>query len=124
SARVECELVKQTELGGRQLRTLPVDVRLDLARVDSELLDHDRLAAGCLLAADSPARGGPDARYELLHRERLHEVVVCTDLECVDAVVLGPARRDDDDRRADTFGAYGFDQLPAVEAGQHQVEHA
>ena len=38
-------------------------------------------------------------------------------------VVLGPARADDDDRRADPVGAGGLDQLPAVEAGEHEIEH-
>ena len=40
------------------------------------------------------------------------------------AIVLGPPRRDDDDRRPDPLRAGGLDQLPAVELGQHQVEHA
>jgi hypothetical protein len=38
--------------------------------------------------------------------------------------MFGPARGYDDDRRADSLGAHGLDQLPAVEAGQHQVEYA
>ena len=64
------------------------------------------------------------ARDELLHRERLDEVVVGADLERVHAVVLGAAGADDDDRRADALGARGLlDEAPAVEAGQHQVEH-
>jgi hypothetical protein len=42
----------------------------------------------------------------------------------MDAVVLGPARRHDHDRRPDSLGPHGLDQLPAVEAGQHQIEHA
>ena len=42
----------------------------------------------------------------------------------MDAVVLGAAGGDDDDRRADALAARGLDQLPPVGAGQHQVEHA
>ena len=38
--------------------------------------------------------------------------------------MLGAARRDDDDRRADPLGPRRLDQLPAVELGQHQVEDA
>src|SRR5581483_4313637 len=124
AAAVEGELVQEPELGRRQLRALAVDVRLHLARVDAELLDLDRLAARRLLAPDAPACGGADACDELLHRERLHEVVVGADLERVDPVVLGAAGRDDDDRGADSLGANRLDHLPAVEAGQHQVEHA
>ena len=73
---------------------------------------------------DAAPRGGADAGDELAHRERLHQVVVGADLERVHAVVLGAARGDDDDRRPDPLGARRLDQLPAVELGQHQVEHA
>ena len=38
--------------------------------------------------------------------------------------MLGAAGRDDDDRRADPLVARGLDQLPAVEAREHQVEDA
>ena len=65
-----------------------------------------------------------DARGELLHRERLDEVVVGAELERVDPVVLGAARADDDDRRADPLAARLLDHAPAVDAGEHQVEHA
>ena len=40
------------------------------------------------------------------------------------AVVLGTARGDDDDRSRDPFGAHRLDQLPAVEAGEHEIEDA
>jgi hypothetical protein len=40
----------------------------------------------------------------------------------VDAVVLGPSRAHDEDRRADALGARRLDQPPAVHSGQHQVE--
>ena len=93
-------------------------------RVEAELLDHDLLAPPWILSARAAPRGGADARDELLHREGLHEVVVGPDLERVHPVVLGPARRDDDDRRADALAARLLDHLPAVEAGEHQVEHA
>ena len=101
-----------------------VDVGLHLARVDRQLLDLDRLAAPLLGRPHAPPRGGDHPRDQLAHRERLHEVVVGADLERVHAVVLGAPRRDDDDRRADPLRARGLDQLPAVELGQHQVEHA
>src|SRR6478736_6169251 len=71
----------------------------------------------------SAPRSRLDAGHELLHRERLDEVVVGADLQSVHAVVLGAAGRHHQDRRADPFGARLFDQRPAVEPGQHQVEH-
>ncbi len=124
TAGVERELVEEAELRRRELCALAVDVGLHLARIDAELLDLDRLAARRLVTPDAASRSGANARDELLHRERLHEVVVGSDLERVHAVVLGATRGDDDDGRADSLGAHGLDQLPAVESGKHQIEHA
>ena len=124
AAAVERERVEQAELGRRQPGALAVDERLHLARVDPQLLDLDRLAAALGRRLHAAAGGGADARHELAHRERLYEVVVGADLERVHAVVLGAAGGDDDDRRADALGARRLDQLPAVELGEHQVEHA
>ena len=39
-------------------------------------------------------------------------------------VVLGAARAHDHDRSADSLRARRLDQLPAVEAGEHQIEYA
>src|SRR5437868_8605474 len=108
TAALERELVEQPELGRRQLRALPVDVRLDLARVDPQLFDLDRLAARRLLRADASAGCRAYARDELLHGERLDEVVVRAELEGVHAVVLGAAGRNDDDRRPDALAADGL----------------
>ena len=74
--------------------------------------------------ADAAADGGADAGDELAHRERLDQVVVGADLERADPVALGAAGADDDDRRPDPLAPHGLDQLPAVEAREHQVEHA
>src|SRR4051794_11641554 len=102
---VERECVEQLELGRREPGALPVDERLHLARIDAELLDLDRVATLLLRGAHPAACSGPDARDELAHREGLDEIVVRSDLERVHAVVLGAARRDDDDRRADSLRA-------------------
>jgi hypothetical protein len=72
----------------------------------------------------SAARRGANACDELLHREGLDDVVVGAELERADAVDLAAARADDDDRSADAFLARGLDHAPAVELGEHQVEHA
>src|SRR5439155_25949321 len=96
SPAVERERVEELELGRRQLDARPVDVRLYFPRVDPELLDLDRLTAALFGRAHATARRRSDARDELAHRERLHEIVVRADLERVDAVVLGAPCRDDD----------------------------
>jgi hypothetical protein len=69
-------------------------------------------------------RCGANARDELLHRERLHDVVVRAELERPHAVLLTSARAHDDDRSADPFLPRRLDDLPPVELGKHQVEHA
>src|ERR1700693_3064658 len=88
SAWVQREHVQEAELRRRQAGVLAVDVGLDFARVDAELLDLDRLAPLLILGTDAPPSSSPYACDELLHRERLHEVVVGAELERVHPVVL------------------------------------
>ncbi len=102
----------------------PVDVGLDVARIDEQLVNLDRLPAVFLLGSDASPRRRPHSCDELLHRERLDQVVVRSDVERVDAVVLRAAGRDDHDRRSDPLLPGELDQLPAVDPGQHEVEHA
>src|SRR5436190_11506115 len=106
---LERECIEEPEFGRRQLRALAVHVRLDVHRVDAKLLDLDRLAALLGLLVSAAAGRDPAARDELLHRERLHQIVVRSDLEGVHTVVLGPARADDADRRPAAFGARRFE---------------
>ena len=124
AALVERKCVEESELGRRQVGARAVDVRLDVARVEPELLDQDLVAAPRFLRTRAAAGRRRDARRKLFHREGLHEVVVGAELERVDPVVLGAAGADDDDRRADPLAARLLDHAPAVDAGEHQVEHA
>src|SRR5437588_6864882 len=78
---LERELVEQPELGRRQLRVLAVHERLHLARIDAKLLDLDRLAAWRVVPPRRSSRRGTHPCNELVHRERLDEVVVRSDLE-------------------------------------------
>src|SRR4051794_39572254 len=123
TSAIERERVEEPKLGPRELGAPTVDVRLHLAWIDPQLLDLDRLAALLRLCPDTAPRGCLYPGDELLHRERFHEVVVGPDLQRVDAVVLGAAGADDDDRRADPLCARGLDEAPAVEPGEHQIEH-
>src|SRR5215211_7663951 len=111
-AALERQRVEQPKLRRRQLGALPADVRLNVHRIHEELLRLDRLAPALLGRANAPAGGGAHAGDELLHREGLHEVVVRSDLERMDAVVLGPARADDDDGRPDPLGPRRLDEAP------------
>jgi hypothetical protein len=113
-----------TELGRREAGVHSVHVGLDVARVDPQLLDLDRLASHRPLWTHAAASRRLHSGDELAHREGLHEVVVGSDLECVHAVVLRPARADDDDRRADALAARRLDEPPAVDLREHEVEDA
>src|SRR5690348_16842891 len=88
AAAVERERVEQPELGRREPGAVAVDEGLNLAGIDPQLLDLDRIAAPLLGGTHAPASCGADPRDELAHRERLDEIVVGADLECVHAVVL------------------------------------
>jgi hypothetical protein len=83
-----------------------------------------RSPATRLGVADASAGSRAHSSGQLLHRERLHEVVVGADLERVNAVVLGPPCGDDDDGRADALVSSLLDDAPAVDAGQHEIEDA
>ena len=83
----------------------------------------------CLLALrrrrDAGAAGERlHARHELGHPERLGEVVVRAERQGGDLVVLVAARADGQDRRHQALVACAFDEAPAVEARQHQVDDA
>src|SRR5262249_62413651 len=98
AAALQRELVEQPELGRRQLGALAVDERLNLARVDAQLLDQDRLAARRVLSTGRAPRRGTHARDQLLHREPLGAVVVGGALARLDAGVLRCPRAADPER--------------------------
>ena len=62
------------------------------------------------------APGGP------FNQEKGLNPVIKANLERVYPIVLGAAGRDDDDRRADALTSCLFDHLPAVEAGEHEID--
>jgi hypothetical protein len=118
------EGVDEAELGRRELGTLPVDIRLDVVGIEAQLLDLDLVSTTRLRFAHASARCCANTRGELLHRERLDEVVVGADLERVHAVVLRASGGHDDDRCTDPFVSSLLDHAPAVDAGEHEVEDA
>ena len=123
-AGLERKGVEKPELGRGQAGALTVDEGLNFGGVDAQLLELDRLAALLLLGPRPPACVGLHPGDELFHGERLDEVVVGADLERMHPVVLGAARRHDDDRRPDSLAAGVLDQLPAVGPREHQVDNA
>ena len=131
AARLAGQREQQPELGRRQRRRRPsprasrlagAEERAPLVGLDPQALDLDRRAA---LVGDAAAAAQRrlHARHQLAHAERLRQVVVGADAERVHLVVLGPAGRHGDDRRADALAARRLGHRPAVEAGQHHVDH-
>ena len=128
TARLAREREQQPELRGCQLgiEALAGGVEQERpppCRVDQQAGHADRLER--LAALRRRARAAQqrlDAGDELAHAERLREVVVGADLERVHLVVLGAARRDDQDRRRDALPARLLRECPAVDAGQHEID--
>ena len=69
----------------------------------------------------SPAEGSLHAGEELREAQRLRDVVVGAELQAADLVGLGAPRGDEEDRHPAEL-ADPLDDLPAVEAGQGDVE--
>ena len=68
------------------------------------------------------AQRGAHARQQLVHAERLRDVVVGARVERGDLVALGVARRQHDDRHLGP-AAQAVDHLDPVDPGQPEVEH-
>ena len=88
-------------------------------RVDAQVADHDR-ADGSRRSARA-AQQGQQARDQLLHRERLDQVVVGAGLQAGDTVGHLVACGEDEDRRARRPPAAGRDRA-SVEVGHRDVE--
>ena len=99
-----------------------VQERPPARRVDQQARRVDRLQRLVRLGAARAAQQRLHARHELAHAERLGQVVVGADLERVHLVVLGAARRDDQDRDRDAVAPRLLGQRPAVDARQHEVD--
>ena len=94
-------------------------------RVDDEVAVGERPVGGVGAgAAARPPQHRPDAQRQLLHAERLADVVVGAGLEAGDAVVGVAQGGEHDDRHVRPVDvAQDAAHLQAAEAGQHHVEH-
>jgi hypothetical protein len=109
---------EQVELTARQLEVATGQRAVARRRVDDELADGDRLVG---VVGGGAAQHGPDPRLELVHAERLHDVVVGTGVEGLDDRGVVVARGHHDDGGA-AHGAQHGEQTVSVEVGQAQVE--
>ena len=99
-----------------------------LLAVASDLLGRevDREVGGLdqrlLLRRGRAAQRGAQPREELVHAERLRDVVVGAGVERGDLVALGVAHREHDDRHLGP-APQASDHVDAVDPGQAEVEH-
>src|SRR5262245_15219384 len=122
-AGIHAERVEQLELSRREPDRDTVHIGLNVAGVDQQLLEVESIATCRRRPGDSAPGGNTDTCDELGHGERLDEIVVGAELERPDTILLSAARADDDDRRTDPLAPNRLDDLPAVDAGQHEIEH-
>src|SRR5262245_41444184 len=118
------ERVQQLELCGREPDRDAVHVCLNVTGIDQKLLEVEGVATCRRGAGDTAPGGNANTCDELSHGKRLDKIVVGAKFEGANAILLRAARADDDDRRADPLAANCLDDLPAVDAGQHEIEDA
>ena len=70
-----------------------------------------------------PAQQRADTQGQLLEREGLGDVVIAAADEAGDAVVLGFAGSEEDNRHEIAIRAQPAAHLEAIDVGQHHVEH-
>jgi hypothetical protein len=115
--------LQQAELGARQLGVPAVEKCLVQRRVDHQARHLNPLVDGRGARHVRPPDGRVHPRHELVHSERLGQVVVAADPERVDLVLLRGSRADHDHRDLDVVRPERLDHPPAVHARQHQIDH-
>ena len=110
--------MQQLELALGQLEVAPGAHRGAGARIEAQVADERDL----LVAGRAAAQERLQARGDLLHRERLDDVVVGAGLEAAHAVVDLVAGREDADGDVLAAVAQAGEHLEAVEVGHVQVE--
>ena len=63
------------------------------------------------------------SEHKLLHRERLGNIVVCTNLEALKDIILHLASRKEDDRYLSVSLTYVGSQLETVFLRHHHIKH-
>ena len=120
---VGAQQAQQLALLGGEVVTLVVGEQHLALGVEGEFADLVNGDFFALLALDA-AQDGLDAHHELLHREGLGDVVVGTNLEALENVLLQGLGGEEDDGHIAVDGADFLCQLVAVLLGHHHVEQA
>jgi len=121
AAGMASEVVEQAKLGGGGGDQLAVDAKLHGAGVDLDILE---LQNGRRAWPFEAAQNGLDAGDQFARGEGLGDVVVGTQFEAVDAVVLRRACGEEDDRNDAERGvqAEPAAEIEAITARHHDVE--
>ena len=114
---------QEVELGGRELHRLAVHLHLVPVQVHEQPTDLQD--AGRREIVGGTAQHRPRAGHDLTGVEGLGDVIVGTQFQAEDAVGVLDAGREHDDGQVGQGGVAAHDagDVPAVAAGQHQVEH-
>jgi len=113
--------VQDLELAWCEPDRLAVGVRLHLFGIDAQRLGMDRRAAGRLAVQLGAPQMGIDARHELLHRERLGDVVVRAELESLHSIGVLHFRGEHDDRHTGACTELSTD-LFTGQVGEHEIQ--
>src|SRR5262249_9118518 len=106
---------------GRELHLLVGDLDDAPHQIDREIADPEHRALPMHLQLMAQRR--PHAREQLVHAERLGDVVVGAEIERRDLAGLVPAARQDRDRHALVARAQGAQEVEALHVGQPEIEN-
>ena len=70
-----------------------------------------------------PAAPQPHPSHQLLHRKRLHQIIIRTNLQRMHPIMLRPPRRHHHNRRPNPLRTRQLNQLPTINPRQHQIQH-
>jgi len=114
------ELREEIELGGSEVDVPAGAAHAPRGKIDGEVVRVDRPRPRC--ARRRAAQYALDPRDELAWRERLGEVIVRTETEAFDLVLLESAGREHDDRQVGLFTdllEYG----EPIPFGEREIQH-
>ena len=121
-AAVAQQALEERELARAEVHAHAVDRHQAAGLVQGDRAGRDR-RTGDPGVRPPPSPEGPDARGQLLDRERLDQVVVGARVQAGDAVRHGVARREHEDRDHGAAGPQPAGDLEAGDVRQAHVEH-
>ena len=112
------ELFQQEELAGREAHLPPAERHFTAHHVDADAAGPEQGVRG---PCPGP-QVGPDPGYQLGEGERLAQVVVRAQVEPLDLVVHAPSGAEHQHRNRGPACAQAFEHVEAVQVGQAEIE--